>query len=184
MARADGRRQGDVRARDMETMPPNDEHRHASLAEWMGKRRLMPQKRTRHVQWHGIGFKARTVVFVACVLFMMAFVVVSFCTGAKNGKWLYEASSTVMGWTFLPLAHAMGRSASTTVKMIGHGLESFVGIEIIAMFLATFVLSVLATAAITILMGIIRTLHYADDDGNVALLRGYDEQYRMGQMLK
>ena len=135
----------------METMPPCDEHRHASLAEWMGKRRLMPQKRTRHVQWHGIGF---------------------------------EASSTVMGWTFLPLAHAMGRSASTTVKMIGHGLESFVGIEIIAMFLATFVLSVLATAAITILMGIIRTLHYADDDGNVALLRGYDEQYRMGQMLK
>lgn len=184
MARADGRRQGNKSSRGMVTMPSDGEKRHKSLAELMRKRRLMPQKRARHVQWHGIGFKARTVVFVSCVLFMMTFVVVSFCTGAKNGKWLYEASSAVMGWTFLPLAHAMDGSASTTVKMIGHGLESFVSIDIVAMFLATFVLSVLATAAITVVMGVIRTLHYADDDGNVALLRGYDEQYRMGQMLK
>lgn len=177
-------RQGSMSTKDMVTMPDDGRKRHESLAERMRRKHLMPQKRARRVRWHGIGFKARTLVFVACVLFMMMFVVVSFGTGSGNGQWLYGASSAVMGWTFLPMAHLMEGSPSTLMQTLGHGLESFIGIDIIAMFLATFVLSVIATAIITIVTGIVRTMHYADDDGNVALLRGYDQQYRMGQMLR
>lgn len=183
MATADNR-QGSMSAKDMVTMPDDGRKRYESLTERMRRKHLMPQKRARRVRWHGIGFKARTLVFVACVLFMMTFVVVSFGTGSGNGQWLYGASSAVMGWTFLPMAHLMEGSPSTFMQTIGHGLESFVGIDIVAMFLATFVLSVIATAIITIVTGIVMTMHYADDDGNVALLRGYDQQYRMGQMLR
>lgn len=179
-----GNRQDSMRAKDMGTMPADDRRRHANLAERMKQKRLMPQKRAHHVRWHGIGFKARTLVFVACVLFIMTFVVVSFGTGSGNGQWLYGTSYAVMGWTFMPMAHLMEGSQSTPMQILGRGLESFVSIDIVAMFLATFVLSVIATAVITIVMGIIRTIHYTDDDGNVALLRGYDQQYRMGQMLR
>ena len=176
--------QDSMNAKDMDTMPADDRRRHANLAERMKQKRLMPQKRAHHVRWHGIGFKARTLVFMACVLFIMTFVVVSFGTGSDNGQRLYGASSAVMGWTFMPMAHLMEGSQSTPMQMLGRGLESFVSIDIVAMFLATFVLSVIATAVITIVMGIIMTIHYTDDDGNVALLRGYDQQYRMGQMLR
>lgn len=175
---------GRAGADGMAVAVPDGSKRRSSLAERTRKSRLMPQKMSRHVRWHGIGFRMRTLIFVACVLFLMTFVIVSFGTGAGNGQWLYEASEKVIGWTFLPLASLMESSQSTTLQTLGHGLESFVGIDIIGMFLATFVLSVIATAAITIVTGIIRTRHYADDDGNVALLRGYDEQYRMGQMLR
>ena len=148
------------------------------------RRQGMPDKATHHARWHGIGFKARTLVFVACVLFMMAFVLVSFGIGAGNGQWLYDAAATVMGWTFLRFASALQGSGSVAVQTIGRGLETFVSIDIVAMFLATFVIAVTVTLAVTLVAGIVRTRHYAGDDGNVALLRGYDRQYRMGQMLR
>lgn len=157
---------------------------HNRFADWMRRRNLMPSKRKRHVQWVGMGFRLRTLTFTACVAFICTFVLVSFAMGTSNGQWLLSNAKWVMSWTFVPIASLFEASSSTKVVTLGKGLEKFVGVDGVAIFLSTFVLSVIATVVITIVIGIIRTMRHASEDGNVVLLRGYEQQYEMGRMLR
>lgn len=144
----------------------------------------MPLKRMHHMKWHGIGFKKRTLIFTCSILFMFCFVFISFCLGAQNGSWILEKASWIMSWTLMPIAKAMQNSNSITMQLAGNGLSTFASVDGISIFMSIFILSIICVIIISFVIDMIQSIRYARDDGNIAVLKNYNQQYRMGTMLK
>lgn len=170
----------------MMTPEAGSEGKPSDADDWMLRRmKPFPYKRKQRVRPHAFGFRRRTLVFTACVLVMFAFVWWSFVTGAGNGGQIVSMSQSLMSVTFGRLNEAIAKATpSVTVATVFRGMTNLVCLDIVSIILAIFLCSVVLTLVITIVADIVITAYRAMDDGNVAMMRGYQKRYEMYRKLR